>query len=115
MSARLKDVCFDAHDVHKVGKFWANILGWVKHDTDPGRPVMIAPADSEDFRMWFNPVPEPKTVKNRVHVDVDMDERGVDALVAAGARIIRDPNDESPWWVLVDPEDNEFCAFAPQP
>lgn len=33
---------------------------------------------------------------------------------AADPRIIRDPNDDSPWWVLVDPEDNEFCAFAAQ-
>jgi Glyoxalase-like domain len=51
-------------------------------------------------------------VKNRVHWDVDLPGAGPAALVAAGARILRGSDDEIRWWVLADPEGNEFCAFA---
>ena len=51
-------------------------------------------------------MPEPKQVKNRVHVDVYGD---VDALVAHGARIIER---RERWTVMADPEGNEFCAFG---
>jgi hypothetical protein len=62
---------------------------------------------------WFNLVPEPKTVKNRVHVDVYVPDRaGIDALVARGATLERVPDDVISWFVLRDPEDNEFCAFV---
>ncbi len=54
----------------------------------------------------FNPVPELKTVKNRMHWDVSGD---VTALVAAGARVLA----ELPSWVvLADPEGTEFCCFS---
>ncbi|MCA1844386.1 MAG: hypothetical protein LC792_14590, partial [Actinobacteria bacterium] len=64
--------------------------------------------------MAFVPVPEPKTVKNRVHWDV---KGSVAALLEAGARMIRpateDPEPDRAWDVLADPEGNEFCVFAP--
>jgi hypothetical protein len=64
--------------------------------------------------MSFVPVPEPKTVKNRVHWDV---KGSVPALLEAGARMIRpateDPEPDRNWDVLADPEGNEFCVFAP--
>jgi hypothetical protein len=59
----------------------------------------------------FAPVPEPKTVKNRVHWDVTLVDATIESLVAAGARVLRDRDDEIDWWVLADPEGNEFCAF----
>jgi len=56
-------------------------------------------------------VPEPKTTKNRVHVDVTTDDLA--ALVAHGARVLRAKGDnELPWTVLADPDGNEFCAFT---
>ena len=58
----------------------------------------------------FAPVPEPKTVKNRIHIDVTTPD--VDALVAAGARVLRPQDDEIGWTVMADPEGNEFCAFV---
>ena len=55
--------------------------------------------------MLFDPVPEPKTVKNRMHWDVYGD---VAELVGRGATVL----DEQPrWTVLADPEGNEFCVF----
>jgi glyoxalase superfamily protein len=56
------------------------------------------------------PVPEPKTVKNRIHLDVTTGS--VDDLVAAGATVLRAKDDEIGWAVLADPDGNEFCAFT---
>jgi hypothetical protein len=64
------------------------------------------PADSMDFA----DVPEPKTVKNRIHWDVTVPDMA--PLVAAGATVLRKPDDEVRWYVLADPEGNEFCAFT---
>ena len=65
-----------------------------------------APCDSVDFVG----VPELKTVKNRVHLDVTTAD--VDALVAHGATVLSAPGDDLGWTVLADPEGNEFCAFT---
>ena len=62
--------------------------------------------------IWFQPVPEPKTVKNRVHWDVTLQEATVADLVAAGATVLREPDDEISWTVLADPEGNEFCVLT---
>ena len=56
------------------------------------------------------PVPEPKTVKNRIHWDVDADD--VQRLVDPGATVLREPDDAVSLDVLADPEGNEFCAFV---
>ena len=68
-------------------------------------PVPGMPFESLDFV----PVPEPKTVKNRIHWDVDT--ASIEALVEYGATVLREPDDEIAWHVLADPEGNEFCAF----
>jgi hypothetical protein len=62
------------------------------------------------WEMVFQPVPEPKTVKNRIHIDVSGRTAEV---VAAGARLLRARDDDIGWDVLADPEGNEFCVFAP--
>ncbi len=64
------------------------------------------------YMFWvFNAVPEPKTVKNRVHWDVRMIDTTIDGLIAAGATLLRPKDDDIHWWVMADPEGNEFCAF----
>jgi hypothetical protein len=107
--ATYKDLCIDAVDAERAARFWGTLLGltpgphrdgiwWL--DDAPGEAVA-----------WINPVPEPKTVKNRVHIDVVTED--VDALVAHGARVVRARDDGIGWTVLADPDGNEFCAFAP--
>ncbi|MET7878841.1 VOC family protein [Micromonospora profundi] len=55
-------------------------------------------------------------MKNRLHWDVELVAPEPMALIAAGATLLREPLDEAHWWwVLADPEGNEFCAFAPRP
>ncbi|MDO9496048.1 MAG: VOC family protein, partial [Nocardioides sp.] len=69
-------------------------------------PVPGAPFES----FVFVAVPEPKTVKNRIHWDVDTPDIGL--LIGDGARVLREPDDDISWTVLADPEGNEFCAFV---
>jgi hypothetical protein len=59
------------------------------------------------------PVPEPKTVKNRVHLDLHTES--VEALVALGATVLPEQDDRDRWTVLADPEGNELCAFVREP
>jgi len=54
---------------------------------------------------------EPKSVKNRLHWDVWLDGGTPQPLLDAGATLLREPGDDVDWWVLADPEGNEFCAF----
>jgi Glyoxalase-like domain len=110
--ARFKDLCLDAVDHQKLADWWCAALGYVRRDgTRPATdPVSIADPSGSGPLIWINPVPEPKVVKNRIHVDVDGDAQ---ALLAAGATLVRAREEEIPWDVLADPEGNEFCCFAP--
>ncbi|HEY1916105.1 MAG TPA: VOC family protein [Streptosporangiaceae bacterium] len=77
-------------------------LGYATVQKVPGMPILT---------MDFLFVPEPKTVKNRVHWDVWTDD--IAALLDAGAKVLAEPNAQTGWHVLADPEGNEFCAFRP--
>ncbi|GAA3544781.1 hypothetical protein AFL01nite_16260 [Aeromicrobium flavum] len=107
----LKDVVVDAVDHLAIGTWWAEVFGatlgtndeytWV--DDIPG-----APTESFDFVG----VPEPKTVKNRVHWDVTLvGDATLDDLVARGASVLLPKGDDRRWTVMADPEGNEFCVF----
>lgn len=114
ITQRLYEIALDtgdsAQDAHRTAAWWADVLGGRLVDTDRGfsyvDQVPGAPFDSLDFA----PVPEPKTVKNRIHLDVTTAD--VDSLVAAGATVLRAQDDEIGWTVLADPDGNEFCAFV---
>ena len=114
ISQRLYEIGIDTADsaeaAHRIAAWWAEVLGGRLVDDDSGYSyvdrVPGAPYDSLDFA----PVPEPKTVKNRIHLDVTTAD--VDDLVAAGATILRAKDDEIGWTVMADPDGNEFCAFT---
>ena len=61
--------------------------------------------------MWVNRVPEPKSAKHRVHLDVRTD---LDRVTGLGATVLRSPDDEISWHVCADPEGGEFCVFSPR-
>ncbi len=111
---RLYEIVFDTGDSAQasasIATWWGELLGASVVDDERGfsyvHEIPGAPFDSLDFI----PVPEPKTVKNRIHLDVLTDD--VDALIAAGATALRTRNDEIGWTVLADPDGNEFCAFT---
>jgi hypothetical protein len=106
------ELIVDAADPAAIASWWAERFGVpVK---DEGKPwLWLEDVPGLPFRYWvFNPVPEPKTVKNRVHWDVTLEDATLDDLLAAGATLVRARDDEIRWTVLADPEGNEFCAFT---
>jgi hypothetical protein len=125
--ARFKDLCLDALDHQTLSDWWCAALGYVRRDdVEPPEddwmrpsdwPVPIVDPNGAGPLMWIVPVPEPKTVKNRMHFDVLGD---TSALLAAGARMVRlrdedtEPDGAIEWDVLADPEGNEFCVFSPE-
>ena len=117
---RFKDLCLDARDHQALADWWCAALGYVRRDSlepedsEPrplGWPVPIVDPSGEGPLMWIIPVPEAKTVKNRMHFDVVGETW---PLISAGATLVRAQDDEIEWDVLADPEGNEFCVFPPE-
>jgi hypothetical protein len=120
-ASTLRDICFDSTDPRLVGRFWAEVLGYGLHgdesDPEEGDQVFIQPHEG-GMRIWFNRVPEPKTVKNRLHIDFNMPSPAeMERLIGLGARPlqeIRGDDGTLGWTIMADPEGNEFCAFPPR-
>lgn len=114
MVIRFKELCLDTDgDGREVGEFWAAATGCRYHRTDhPDDPGDVG-GTAEGMGIAICRVPEPKTVKNRVHLDLHT--ASVDDLVALGATVAPVQHDEDSWTVMVDPEGNEFCAFVRPP
>ena len=111
MSSLLVGVAVDCADPLTLAQFWADVLGrQVAEDSTPGHAVLLADrTDTGSPLVVFNVVPEPKTVKNRLHLDVTTAD--LQAVVDHGATVLREQDDETGWTVLADPQGNEFCAF----
>jgi hypothetical protein len=102
--ARFKDLCLDAVDVTRLGEFWAAVLDRTWKLQDDGDGVLTGPTPGHT--VWVNGVPEQKTAKNRVHLDIYA--RSLADLEALGATAV-EPFPR--WTVMADPEGGEFCAF----
>ena len=109
------ELVVDAVDPPAIAGWWAERTGG-KVGGNEGAPfVWIEDVAGFPYMFWvFHYVPEPKTVKNRVHWDVTLVDTTVEGLVAAGATLLRPNDDEIRWWVMADPEGNEFCVFEPR-
>lgn len=108
----------DAHDLPGLARFWTQALGW-KILSEREREIVIGTDENASVGMCFMPVTGPKTVKNRVHLDLtssaqDRDQE-IDRLHALGASRagIGQTGAES-WTVMADPEGNEFCVIRPK-
>jgi hypothetical protein len=111
--ARFRDVCIDAGDAAVVGRFWGAVLGR-EVEVDGDGDVLLRPAADGGPGIYVNRVPEPKTVKDRIHLDVTLEPgQEISDLLRLGATVVTEPG-EVRWWVLADPEGNEFCAFPPE-
>jgi Glyoxalase-like domain len=137
-------VVFDCANPAELSAFWAEALGytiqpppdgytswedWLREHKIPedqwdSASAIIDP-EAKGPRIYFQRVPEQKTVKNRVHLDINVGERGmaaderrqrvdaeVDRLVAIGAKTVRpgDPEGREYYTVMQDPEGNEYCV-----
>ena len=111
ISQRLYELGVDAAEPHEIAAWWADLLGAHAGDEDERGFSYVDQIPGAPFEsLVFARVPEPKSVKNRIHLDVATPD--VDALVTSGASVVRTPDDEIDWHVLADPEGNEFCAFV---
>jgi predicted enzyme related to lactoylglutathione lyase len=118
MASSLRNVTIDCTDALALARFWAAVLGWnVYHSDDP--EVLVAPQfppATDGPTMLFIPVPEPRSVKNRVHVDLQPSDRTrdeeVERLRALGATVVEDHRDDAGlgWVWMADPEGNDFCV-----
>jgi predicted enzyme related to lactoylglutathione lyase len=99
-----------------VADFWAGVLGWKVVDDDHGYCWASSNGEWAPPILVFVPVPERKTVKNRIHLDVNPAGADQDAelerLLALGAVRVDVGQGDVPWIVLADPEGNEFCLLA---
>jgi hypothetical protein len=112
MAARFKDLCLDAGDHQALAEWWCTAMGYVRKDVKEARPLewpvpIVDPAGNGPL-IWVIPVPEKKTIKNRMHFDVYGD---LDDLEALGATVVEHQEE---WVVMADPEGNEFCVFDPR-
>jgi predicted enzyme related to lactoylglutathione lyase len=125
MAVRLVQIAIDALDDAVVGRFWAAALGWDVSSEGPGvtnvEPPGLTYPDPSAVCVDVVAVPEPKTGKNRVHVDLATTSAAHQAeLVARLRELGAAPVDVGqgggvPWVVLADPEGNEFCVLEPRP
>ncbi len=117
MTSTVLNITVDCSDPAKVARFWAAVTGWectLAYDEIPGQPEFsVGPPPGGGVRLYFVPVPELKTVKNRIHLDVvpagSQDEE-IARLVELGASLASDQPADGDWVVMADPEGNEFCV-----
>ncbi len=118
MTSVLTEVLVDCADAERIAEFWCAVLGWeiVEHDEED----LVIGGPGSSVRILFETVPEPKTIKNRVHLDLhanDGDQAAeVERLIALGATHVDvGQGPDVSFVVLADPEGNEFCVLAGPP
>ncbi|MGA8257323.1 MAG: VOC family protein [Nocardioides sp.] len=113
MPATWRELCLDVvagSDYRRIGEFWAAATGghYQAYEKDPTQPGdVVGPPGVRGGGIALCPVPEPKVVKNRVHLDVHVG--AAVELETLGAVVI---DDDQPWTVMQDPAGNELCAFV---
>jgi hypothetical protein len=126
--ARLADIVIDCAAPAALARFWAAALdGYALAPYDDEElarlralgiddpeddPTVLLESEDGSPRVWLVRVPEGKTVKNRVHVDLRADDASAEAarLVSLGATVAPDQRNDG-LVVLLDPEGNEFCLL----
>ncbi len=125
MASKFTELAIDCADPHGLARFWCSVLGYEVRDEDDELVTIGSPAvpDGADRPgpvppvLTFARVPEGKTVKNRLHIDVNPTDREqvdeVRRLLDLGARHADVGGTGGASWVtLADPEGNEFCVLA---
>ena len=117
MTIRWQSMCIDATDPAMLGRWWADVLSWRITEEDADEVVLEPPEGSPEDGVapdiLFLRVPEAKTVKNRLHIDLRPDDQGAEVarLERAGAVRVDIGQGAPTWVVMADPEGNEFCVL----
>jgi hypothetical protein len=124
VTSKFTELAIDCADPGGLARFWCSVLDYEVQDEDDG-VIAIGSATVPEGKnrrgpvppmLTFAHVPEGKTIKNRLHVDVnptdvEQDEE-IARLVALGATVVSDNRPEFGWVTLADPEGNEFDVLA---
>jgi 4a-hydroxytetrahydrobiopterin dehydratase len=101
------EIAIDTMDADRIRPFWAAVLGYREQNGALVDPLRIGPP------VWFQQMDEPRTDRDRFHIDVsvphDLAEQRVADAIAAGGTLVTDDNARS-WWVLADADGNEACV-----
>ncbi|MCG6492921.1 VOC family protein [Kitasatospora sp. A2-31] len=115
MASLVRHTTIDCADAYRLAQFWAEVLdAKVSDDDNPGDPEALV--QTAGAGLLFIQVPEGKSVKNRVHLDIQPQDRTrdeeVERLLALGATLHGDHRtpDGKGWVTLLDIEGNEFCV-----
>lgn len=113
----IRHVTFDCGDPYALATFWSAVTDWpLEDDAEPGDDEVGVVAPDPVPMLLFIRVPEGKSVKNRVHLDIGPLERTrdeeVERLIGLGGRVLADQRtpEGRGWVVMADPEGNEFCV-----
>ncbi len=124
MTSKFTELAIDCAEPKRLAEFWCSVLGYEVQDEEPGVVAIGSPLVPEGKMragpvppvLTFARVPEGKTVKNRLHLDVNPTDSEQDdevrRLLDLGARYVDVGQGDVSWVVLADPEGNEFCVLA---
>ncbi len=118
MGLRVQAMSFDSTAPGPIAHWWAELLGWRITFEDADEVVLEPPAGSPEdgvaADILFVRVPEPKAVKDRLHLDLRPDDQAAEVARAealGATRVDIGQGDDVSWVVLADPDGNEFCIL----
>ena len=118
MALRWQAICIDTTDPAPLARWWADLLGWrLTHEDDDEvvlEPPAGSPEDGVSPDILFLRVPEPKTVKDRLHIDLRPEDQAAEVARAeamGATRVDIGQGDDVSCVVLADREGNEFCIL----
>lgn len=124
MALRWQAIGIDCSDPGRLGRWWAEFLGWrLTHESEEEvvlEPPEGSPEDGVSPDILFLKVPEGKAVKNRIHLDLRPEDQAAEVARAealGATRVQVGQTGEATWVVLADPDGNEFCilrAYTPE-
>jgi len=122
MPSVISQLVIDSADPHALAAWWRELLDWtyVWEPAPDDEEIEIAPPDGSATNLLFLRVPDVKSAKNRLHIDVRPPNGSTQAaelerLLVLGATRVDIGQGDVPWHVLADPEGNEFCLLRGTP
>ncbi len=108
-------VTFDCADPQRLAEFWSKATDY-QIEEQGEEMATLSPGEGSQPKLLFIKVPEPRTVKNRVHLDVGVSDVEAEAARLIGLGATRGETHHGQgfvWAVMADPEGNEFCIGQP--